>query len=121
MQPAVNYNYALGSQPLHEYPGGYYRAASTTNFPTSTALSGALNVLKPGGMRELHWHAADEWAIVINGSCRGLVMQYGTDHPINSWDYMAGDVWYATISAFHSNLLNLAVQLEDGQAAPAGI
>ncbi|KAK9843134.1 hypothetical protein WJX74_007541 [Apatococcus lobatus] len=109
VEPAVNYNYPLGSQPLHEYPGGYYRAASTFNFPTSTALSGALNVLKPGGMRELHWHANDEWAMVINGSCRGLVMEYGTDHPINSWDYMEGDVWY-----FPTNFAHALVGLQAG-------
>ena len=57
-------------------------------------MSGALNILKPGGLRELHWHPADEWAIVINGTCRGLVLEYGMEHPINSWDWGTGDVWY---------------------------
>ncbi|KAK9862584.1 hypothetical protein WJX84_008476 [Apatococcus fuscideae] len=108
-QPAVNYQYPLGSQPLHEYPGGYYRAVSTASFPVSSAMSGAINILKPGGMRELHWHAADEWAIVINGTCRGLVLKYGTMHPINSWDWNTGDIWY-----FPTNFAHALVGLAEG-------
>ena len=94
IQTGEQYQYALGSQPLQEYPGGYYRSVSTATFPIASAISGALNILKPGGLRELHWHPADEWAIVINGTCRGLVLEYGYDHPVNSWDWDAGDVWY---------------------------
>ena len=96
LQSAVNYLYALGSEPLQEYPGGLYRAASTATFPVASALSGGLNILKPGGMRELHWHGVDEWAMVINGTCRGLVLEYGTEHPTNSWDWNAGDIWHVT-------------------------
>jgi oxalate decarboxylase len=52
-----------------EYPGGKYKASTTADLPTTT-ISGALFQLNAGGLRELHWHDVDEWAIVINGTCR---------------------------------------------------
>lgn len=69
-----------------------------SKFPVASALSEGLNILKPGGMRELHWHAVDEWAFVINGICRGLVLEYGSEHPTNSWDWHTGDIWHASDS-----------------------
>ena len=40
-----------------------------TLFPISQDMSGALVRLRPGGMRQLHWHTnLDEWQYVINGT-----------------------------------------------------
>lgn len=48
---------------------------------------------KPGGLRELHWHAnAAEWAYVISGTCRTTIV-----HPDGTQatdDFGPGDVWY---------------------------
>ena len=49
--------------------------------------------LKPGGLRELHWHAnAAEWAFVIKGRVRTTVI--GPDGVSETNDFDPGDVWY---------------------------
>jgi oxalate decarboxylase len=49
--------------------------------------------LKPGGMRELHWHAnAAEWAFVLRGRVRTTVI--GPDGLSETNDFDRGDVWY---------------------------
>lgn len=55
--------------PWQEFPGGRYKASTNATLPGST-IAGALFQLKPGGVRELHWHDVAEWAMVIKGACR---------------------------------------------------
>jgi oxalate decarboxylase len=38
--------------------------------PVSKTLAGVNMRLTPGGVRELHWHTAGEWAIMLYGSAR---------------------------------------------------
>lgn len=38
--------------------------------PDATQMAGVDMRLEPGGYRELHWHVASEWSLVLNGSCR---------------------------------------------------
>ena len=38
--------------------------------PDATAMAGVNMRLEPGAYRELHWHVAAEWSLVLNGSCR---------------------------------------------------
>ena len=90
--------------PLHQFPGGLYRASSTATFPASTAISGGLVIQNAGGLRELHWHDPDEWAIVINGTCRVLMVDFSANRPSDSWDYKYGDVWYFPSNTAHSIL-----------------
>src|SRR5260370_37492915 len=48
--------------------------------------------LKPGGLRELQWHAiAAEWAYVIKGNVRGTVIP--PNGQAESADFSPGDVW----------------------------
>ncbi len=43
--------------------------ADKESFAVSEEMSGALVRLRPGGMRQLHWHTnLDEWQYVINGT-----------------------------------------------------
>ena len=49
--------------------GGWVIVADEETFPISEAMSGALVMLRPGSMRQLHWHTTlDEWQYVINGT-----------------------------------------------------
>lgn len=49
--------------------------------------------LKPGSIRELHWHAiAAEWAYMLSGHCRITV--YSPDGTHEVADFGPGDVWY---------------------------
>jgi oxalate decarboxylase len=54
--------------------GGWARQVTATEFPASKAVSAVNMRLGPGGIRELHWHLAAEWAIVTNGTCRISVL-----------------------------------------------
>jgi oxalate decarboxylase/phosphoglucose isomerase-like protein (cupin superfamily) len=64
----LQYVEALSNVPWQNFSGGRYKA-STNSTLTSTTIAGALTELKPGGIRELHWHNAVEWAMVIRGTC----------------------------------------------------
>jgi oxalate decarboxylase/phosphoglucose isomerase-like protein (cupin superfamily) len=44
--------------------------------PDATAMAGVDMRLEPGAYRELHWHVASEWALVLNGSCRIQVNKF---------------------------------------------
>jgi oxalate decarboxylase len=47
---------------------------SQREFPISTTITGAIMRIKPGAMRELHWHPnADEWQYYISGHSRVTV------------------------------------------------
>lgn len=52
-----------------ESAGGFVIVADRETFAISEDMSGALVRLRPGGMRQLHWHTnLDEWQYVINGT-----------------------------------------------------
>jgi hypothetical protein len=54
-------------------------------------MAAALVVVKPGSMRELHWHPnADEWQYYKQGSARMTV--FNTGPQANTTDFQAGDV-----------------------------
>jgi oxalate decarboxylase/phosphoglucose isomerase-like protein (cupin superfamily) len=38
--------------------------------PAASAMAGVNMRLEAGAYRELHWHVASEWSLVLNGSCR---------------------------------------------------
>src|SRR5262249_50420253 len=61
--------------------------------PISTGIAGVSMRLKPGGLRELHWHAnAAEWAYVIKG--RGRTTVIAPDGTSETNDFEPGAVWY---------------------------
>jgi len=60
--------------PTRSTKGGAVRIVDSGNFPVSTHFSAALVTIKPGGMRELHWHPnAAEWQFWIAGKGRMTV------------------------------------------------
>jgi oxalate decarboxylase len=72
---------------------GSAKEATVEEFPVSKSIAGVSMRLKPGGIRELHWHAiAAEWAFVINGKVLTTVIapngQAATDI------FEEGDIWY---------------------------
>jgi hypothetical protein len=47
-------------------PGGSAKESTVAQLPVATSIAGVSMRLKPGGLRELHWHAiAAEWAYVV--------------------------------------------------------
>ena len=67
------------------------RVVDSRNFPVSNTVAAAHVVVKPGGLRELHWHQnADEWQYYIQGSARMTVFFNGGK--ARTADFNAGDV-----------------------------
>ena len=75
--PALTHRYRLLAQRPETYPGGTMRLVSEREFPISVTMTGAFMRIKPGGLRELHWHPnADEWQYYIGG--RGRMGVFGS-------------------------------------------
>lgn len=64
----AQYIEAFSKVPWQEFPGGRFKASTNATLTAST-MAGALFQVKPGGLRELHWHDVAEWAVVITGAC----------------------------------------------------
>ena len=63
-------------------------------------FSVALVTIKPGAMREIHWHAtSDEWGFFIAGRARASVYAAPSSGATN--DFAAGDVSYVPATDSH--------------------
>jgi oxalate decarboxylase len=51
-------------------PGGWAREVTVRELPISTTIAGVNMRLKPGGIRELHWHKEAEWGYMLAGHAR---------------------------------------------------
>lgn len=73
--------------------GGEVRIIDSSKFKVSTTIAAALVTLRPGGLRELHWHPnADEWMFFASGKARMTV--FATGGRARTMDFQAGDVGY---------------------------
>jgi len=72
---------------------GSAKEATIVEFPASQHIAGVSMRLKPGGIRELHWHAiAAEWALVLNGTVMGTVISPSGQAATDIFE--EGDIWY---------------------------
>ena len=79
--------------PTHENAGGTVKIVDTSNFPISVSIAAAHVTLKPGAMREMHWHAnADEWQYYISG--KGRMTLFINGGKARTMDFNGGDVGY---------------------------
>ena len=79
--------------------GGEVKIVDAKNFPASN-IAAAIVTLKPGGLRELHWHPnEDEWQYYVKGSGRMSVFAAGGR--ARTMDFQAGDVGYIDRSLPH--------------------
>jgi oxalate decarboxylase len=72
--------------------GGWARQVTQADFAISEAVSSVNMRLGPGGIREMHWHLAAEWAIMLSGHCRVTVMDPQGRAYVQ--DVGVGDLWY---------------------------
>src|SRR6516164_1196493 len=87
------FRYSLEQHKGRVAEGGSAKEATVKQLPISTGIAGVSMRLKPGGLRELHWHAnAAEWAFLISGRVRTTVI--GPDSLSETNDFDPGDVWY---------------------------
>jgi oxalate decarboxylase len=80
--------------------GGWAREVTTRELPIATEIAGVNMRLKPGGIRELHWHKEAEWAYMIAGSARITLVDAKGRNFID--DVGTGDLWYFPAGLPHS-------------------
>jgi oxalate decarboxylase len=79
--------------------GGEVKIVDSKVFPV-TPISAAIVTLKPGGLRELHWHPnADEWQYYVSG--QGRMTVFIGDSRARTMDFEEGDVGYVLQSTPH--------------------
>jgi oxalate decarboxylase len=77
-EPPLTHRYRLLAQEPEIFDGGTMRIVSKAEFPISSTMTGALLIIHPGGMRELHWHPnAAEWQLYLKGTGRMTVFGSG--------------------------------------------
>jgi oxalate decarboxylase len=100
---ASRYQYTFklkAMEPTKTSKGGNVRIVDSHNFPVSKHIAAALVTVKPGGMREMHWHPnASEWQYYIAGKGRMTVF-YPVDNA-RTMDFNANDVGYVPSNAPH--------------------
>jgi oxalate decarboxylase len=80
--------------------GGWARQVTQADFAISTAFSGVNMRLGAGGIREMHWHLASEWAYMTNGHCRITVLDQKGRAYVQ--DVEEGDLWFFPAGMPHS-------------------
>src|ERR1700761_6343269 len=102
-QVASRYQYTFhmkSMEPTKSSKGGSVRVVDSRNFPVSKHIAAALVTVKPGGMRELHWHPnASEWQFYIAGKGRMTVF-FPVDNA-RTMDFNANDVGFVPSNAPH--------------------
>jgi oxalate decarboxylase len=89
----LTHRYRLVAKAPDHFAGGTMRIVSEREFPISTTVTGALLTIKPGGLREPHWHPnAAEWQFYLKGSAQMTV--FGSHGRARTDDFAAGDVGY---------------------------
>jgi oxalate decarboxylase len=79
--------------------GGEVKIIDSKIFPV-TPIAAAIVTLKPGGLRELHWHPnADEWQYYISG--KGRMTSFIAGSSARTMDFEGGDVGYVLQSTPH--------------------
>lgn len=91
---------SFNNSPRRIQNGGWARQVTQDNFPISSTISGVNMRLTAGGIRELHWHQAAEWAFMTYGNCRVTVLD-PLGRPYVA-DVKAGDIWYFPAGYPHS-------------------
>src|SRR6266436_4523654 len=72
--------------------GGWTRQVTVRELGISTTIAGVNMRLNAGGVRELHWHKAAEWAFMLYGSARITAVDAQGHNFVD--DVGVGDVWY---------------------------
>jgi oxalate decarboxylase len=92
------YSFDLTHRRVQE--GGWTHQVTERELPVSKEVSGVNMRLTKGSFRELHWHLADEWAIMLTGKAR--VTMFTPDSALFIDDVDAGDLWLFPAGFPHS-------------------
>ncbi|GIP27726.1 oxalate decarboxylase [Paenibacillus sp. J23TS9] len=96
----LSFKHRLLAQAPIVTPGGSVRIVDSSNFPIAKTIAAALVEIKPGGMREMHWHPnQDEWQYYLTG--QGRMTVFSGNGAARTFNYRAGDVGYVPFASGH--------------------
>jgi oxalate decarboxylase len=96
--PNLKFSFATARNRL--LTGGWAREVTVRELPVATELAGVNMRLKPGGIRELHWHKEAEWAYMLAGRARITAVDEQGRTFID--DVGEGDLWNFPSAIPHS-------------------
>jgi oxalate decarboxylase family bicupin protein len=83
-----------------EKGAGWARQQNIENLPAAKQMAGVDMRLGPFAYRELHWHTASEWSLILKGCVRLSAIDEDGKTFID--DVCAGDVWFFPAGIPHS-------------------
>jgi oxalate decarboxylase len=101
LETETKYTFRMAAMdPTQKTAGGETRVVDSSNFPVATGIAGAMVTIKPGGLREMHWHPnVSEWQYWIRGKGRMTVVTTGAK--ARTMDFNPNDVGYVPAMAGH--------------------
>lgn len=87
-------------EPTFASSKGNVKVVEESNFPASKKITASIITIKPGALRELHWHPnASEWQFWIKG--KGRMTVFNSSGEARTMDFNPNDVGYAPRMSGH--------------------
>jgi oxalate decarboxylase len=96
----ANLRWSFADSHMHLSEGGWGRQTTARELPIATEVAGVNMRLTAGGVREMHWHTAAEWAYMLKGGAR--ITAIDQDGRAFQDDVGEGDLWYFPAGIPHS-------------------
>ena len=95
-----NLRFSFSDAPMRLETGGWTRQVTARDLGVSKNIAGVNMRLNRGGVRELHWHKAAEWAYLLYGNARITAVDAQGRNFVD--DVGVGDLWYFPSGIPHS-------------------
>src|ERR1700730_4960099 len=95
-----NLRFSFADAHVRQSSGGWTRQVTARELGVSKNIAGVNMRLNAGGVRELHWHKAAEWAYMLTGTAR--ITAIDAQGRNFGDDVGAGDLWYFPSGIPHS-------------------
>lgn len=95
-----NLKWSFSDSHMRIYEGGWTRETTVRELPSSPTIAGVMMHLTAGGIRELHWHHASEWAYMLKGKAR--ITAVDENGCAFQDDLQEGDIWFFPAGIPHS-------------------
>src|ERR1700736_782546 len=95
-----NLRFSFSDAHMRLEPGGWTRQVTERELGVSKDIAGVNMRLNVGGVRELHWHKAAEWAYMLYGTARITAVDTQGRNFVD--DVGVGDLWYFPAGIPHS-------------------
>jgi oxalate decarboxylase len=95
-----NLRFSFSDAHVRQESGGWTRQITVRELGISKNIAGVDMRLNAGGIRELHWHKAAEWAYMLYGSARITAINAEGHNFVD--DVGVGDLWYFPSGVPHS-------------------